>query len=338
MAGHRVSIKDVAQEAGVSVTTVSHALNDKGRLNPETRRRVRAVAERLGYRPNPAARSLVSGRTGLIAAMPSLPPEGGVEFSEFGYYTELIAAASGAAVDRDCAMVVAPPSHAGFVWDRVSLDGVIVIDPMEGDPALPVLRSRGIPFVTVGRDPLNDDGDAVVTSDEEQGTCLVLDHLAEQGAERIAVLSVPPLNAFVQDTLGCYRRWCERRSRVEILEVFEIESLARDRDAAMSAALDSLLAERIDALYVVVEMAGVGALAHLQERGVRIPDELLLATTHDAGRAANAEPPLTTLSFDYAEQGRRAAQMLLDLIDGTREPPQLELVPTWLDARASTTR
>ena len=337
MTGHRVSIKDVAQEAGVSVTTVSHALNDKGRLNPETRRRVREVAERLGYRPNPAARSLVSGHTGLIAAMPSLPPEG-VEFSEFGYYTELIGAASGAAVDRDYAMVVAPPSHAGFVWDRVSLDGVIVIDPMEGDPALPTLRSRGIPFVTVGRDPENGEGDAVVTSDEEQGTCLVLDHLVEQGAERVAVLSVPPLNAFVQDTLACYRRWCERRGRDEILEVFEIEPLARDRDAAMHAALDTLLARSIDALYVVVEMAGMGALAHLQARGMRIPDDLLLATTHDAGRAANAEPALTTLTFDYAEQGRRAAQMLLDLIDGTREPPQLELVPTWLDARASTTR
>ncbi|MGE5225286.1 MAG: LacI family DNA-binding transcriptional regulator [Planctomycetaceae bacterium] len=337
MAGHRVSIKDVAQEAGVSVTTVSHALNDKGRLNPETRRRVREVAERLGYRPNPAARSLVSGRTGLIAAMASLPPEG-VEFSEFGYYTELIGAASGEAVDRDYAMVVAPPSHKGFVWDRVSLDGVIVIDPIEGDPALPALRSRGIPFVTIGRDPDDGEGDAVVTSDEEQGTCLVLDHLLENGAERVAVLSVPPLNAFVQDTLACYRRWCGRRGREEILEVFDIEPLVRDRDAAMRAALDTLLAEDIDALYVVVEMAGVAALAHLQERGIRIPQDLLLATTHDAGRAANAEPALTTLSFDYAEQGRLAAQMLLDLIDGTREPPQLELVPTWLDARASTRR
>ena len=64
-AGRRVSIKDVAREAGVSVTTVSHALNGKGRLNPDTRERVRSVARQLGYTPNPAARSLVSGRTGL---------------------------------------------------------------------------------------------------------------------------------------------------------------------------------------------------------------------------------------------------------------------------------
>ncbi len=140
----RVSIRDVAREAGVSVTTVSHALNGKGRLNPETRRRVLEVAEQLGYRPNPAARSLVSGRTGLIAAMASLPSDPKVEFSAFSYYSELIGGATAAAVDRDAALVVAPPSSRGwFVWDRVALDGVIVIDPMVGDTALPVLRDRG---------------------------------------------------------------------------------------------------------------------------------------------------------------------------------------------------
>jgi len=111
----RVSIKDVAREAGVSVTTVSHALNGKGRLSETTRDHVQEVADRLGYRPNPAARSLVSGRTGLIAAMPSLPDDPRIAFSEFGYYSALIGAASGAAVALDRALVVAPPSRSGFI-------------------------------------------------------------------------------------------------------------------------------------------------------------------------------------------------------------------------------
>src|SRR5438046_9071020 len=98
---HRISIKDVAREASVSVTTVSHALNDKGRLNPDTRQRVRDVAERLGYRPNPAARSLVSGKTGLIAVIPSLPKEVRGSCSDVGSCTERIGAAPDAAVTRD---------------------------------------------------------------------------------------------------------------------------------------------------------------------------------------------------------------------------------------------
>src|SRR5262245_42402803 len=141
MTQRRVSIKDVAREAGVSVTTVSHALNDKGRLSERTRDHVRAVADRTGSRPNPAPRSPVSGRTGLIAAMPSLPDDPRISFSEFGYYSALIGAASGAAVALDRALVVAPPSRSGFIWDRVPLDGVIVIDPLVGEPALPALRS-----------------------------------------------------------------------------------------------------------------------------------------------------------------------------------------------------
>jgi DNA-binding LacI/PurR family transcriptional regulator len=163
-AGRRVSIKDVAREAGVSVTTVSHALNGKGRLNPTTRRRVQDVAERLGYRPNPAARSLVSGKTGLIAVVTSLPAE--VEMTDFSYYTDVIGAASGAAVSRDYALVVAPAAGSSFVWDRVPLDGVIVVDPIEGDAALPVLRERSIPFVTIARDPGGHERDAVVGADD----------------------------------------------------------------------------------------------------------------------------------------------------------------------------
>ena len=127
----RVSIRDVAREAGVSVTTVSHALNGKGRLNAETRKRVREVADRLGYRPNPAARSLVSGHTGLIAAIPSLPRELRVDFTEFGFFSELITAATGVAVGRDQALVVSPPGADWFIWDRVPLDGVIVIEALK---------------------------------------------------------------------------------------------------------------------------------------------------------------------------------------------------------------
>ena len=175
----RVSIRDVAREAGVSVTTVSHALNGKGRLNPDTRQRVREVADRLGYRPNPAARSLVSGHTGLIAAIPSLPPELRVDFSEFGFFSELIAAATRVAVGRDQALVVSPPGADWFIWDRVPLDGVIVIEPVVGEPALPDLRRRGVPFVTISADPADGAADAVVRSDDREGTGRLLDHLAD---------------------------------------------------------------------------------------------------------------------------------------------------------------
>jgi DNA-binding LacI/PurR family transcriptional regulator len=339
MQKRRISIKDVAREAGVSVTTVSHALNDKGRLNPQTRLHVREVAHRLGYRPNPAARSLVSGRTGLIAVVASLPTEPRIEFSEVAYFTALIGAATGAAVGRDVGLVVAPPSTtAGFVWERVPLDGVIVIDPLVGEPALPVLREQGIPFVTVGEDPSGHGArDAVVVADETGGTCAVLDHLGARGAARIGLLTVPPLVAFLANTRAAYHAWCDRHGREPLVHEVELGALAQERTGAIAAAVATFLErDRPDAIYAPLEMVGVATQEALRAQGVRIPDDVLTATTFDAGRSATADPPMTTLSFDSADMGRLAAELLLDLIAGTRTAPTIEVVPTRLETRAST--
>ena len=79
-------------------------------------------------------------------------------------------------------------------------------------------------------------------------------------------------------------------------------------------------------------------LEQLESRGIAVPDDLLLATTRDIGRGVTTVPPITTLEWNYAELGRRAATMLLDLIDGTRSAPCEEVVPTTLMPRASTAR
>jgi DNA-binding LacI/PurR family transcriptional regulator len=337
-AGRRVSIKDVAREAGVSVTTVSHALNGKGRLNPDTRERVRSVARQLGYTPNPAARSLVSGRTGLIAVMTSLPAEPRVEFADFGYLTALIGAASGVAVARDRALVVAPPSSSGFVWDRVPLDGVIVIDPLIDEPALPVLRERQLPFVTISADPAGSERDAVVASEDVESTREMLDHFMAQGAHRVGLLSIPPVNAFTQHTTDAYLAWCASAGQAPILEVLDLAEIQRSEERALRSGVERLLdrTDPPDAIYAPVELIGVAVARILTARGVRIPEDVLFATTHDSGRAVAADPPITTIEWDYGEVGRRAAALLLDILDGDRSAPCVELVPGRVMPRPST--
>jgi DNA-binding LacI/PurR family transcriptional regulator len=336
-AGRRVSIKDVAREAGVSVTTVSHALNGKGRLNPATRRRVQQVAEHLGYRPNPAARSLVSGKTGLIAVVASLPAD--VEMTEFAYYTEVIGAASGAAVARDYALVVAPPAASAFVWDRVPLDGVIVVDPIEGEAALPVLRERSIPFVTIGRDPAGHERDAVVASDDVGSARGVFDHLADAGAKRVALISIPPVYSFVRDTMVAYRAWCDEHGLPPIERIPSLDDLVRRREGVVDAIVEDLLGgpEPPDAMYCPIERLGIAVADSILSRGLRIPEDVLLVTTRDVGRAAIVDPPLTTLEWDFGELGRQATGVLLDLVEGTRSAPLIDIVATKLVRRASTT-
>jgi DNA-binding LacI/PurR family transcriptional regulator len=338
--GQRISIRDVAREAGVSVTTVSHALNDKGRLHPETRARVREVAQRLGYRPNPAARSLVSGHTGLIAVLASLPSGVHADIGDFGYFADMIGGATGVAVAHDVALVVAPTvgdrrGGEPFVWDRIPLDGVVVAGPMRGDPTLAALRDRAIPFVTIGRDP-EGGSDAVVEPDDRAGTREILAHLRQAGAASPGLIVLPPLYASTADTAAAYASWCAENGVPERCVVTDIADLLVDRHSVIAAAVDRLLAQGVDAIHCPVEQLGMAALAALQERGVAVPADVMLSTTNDAGRAEVASPPVTTLDTDHADVGRLAVEVLLDVVAGTRTPPFRARVACRITARAST--
>jgi DNA-binding LacI/PurR family transcriptional regulator len=202
-----VGIRDVAAAAGVSVTTVSHALNGKGRLPPETRERVRGVADRLGYRPNPAARGLAGGRTGLLGLVVSQAAGLPVVLSDFAYFGQLMAGATSAAIERDHAVVLAPPDHdiAGL-----QLDGAIVVDPVAHDPVVARLRETGRPVVTTGRVLGEDAGAPWVDNDHAAGTLGMLEHLRRHGARTVALVAGPPVHSYDEDVESAYRAWCAR--------------------------------------------------------------------------------------------------------------------------------
>lgn len=329
-----MSIRDVAREAGVSVTTVSHALNGKGRVAAATGARVREVAGSLGYLPNPSARSLVAGRTGLIAAIPSLPPSFPQAFTEFGFYRELLGAASGAAVARDTAIVVAPPGGPP-IWERVPLDGVIVIDPLLGEPALPALRAAAIPYVTIGADP-DGGGGAAVIADDEATAAAMFDHLAAASGDVPALLVVEPVNAFLRDTARGYERWCAANAVAPRSVVMSVERLVAEDRAYVGSCLERILADGVSAVYAPIEAIGIDVAAVAREMALSVGSDLLLATTDDAGRAASWDPPLTAVTYDHARAGSAAAGLLLDLIDGAAPEATTCMVPAVVTPRAST--
>ncbi len=131
-----VGIKDVAREAGVSTTTVSHALSGKGRLPDETRARVRRIAEEMGYRPSPVARSLAAGRTGVLGIAFSVHPEVEANFFALDWYTRIVNGATDRAMQAGYALVVVPPMAGPQIWGRLPLDGTIVVEPVPDDPNL----------------------------------------------------------------------------------------------------------------------------------------------------------------------------------------------------------
>ena len=312
------------------MATASHALTGKGRVAETTRLRVQEVAERLGYEPDPAARRLAGGRSNLIAVVFSLPQTLPVNVTDVDYFSQAIRAATERALEDDYALVVGPPTAQTKIWQRIPLDGVVVFDPVAGDPILADFRARTIPLVLSGRDPDGGD-DYCVDNDHVAGTRSVLDHLAERGGRRVALLAADLGDAFTDDCLATYEAWCAERRVEPIVQVVPMAEL-RDPGAA-----DQLLrrSPAPDAVYATVEALGVTIVRAAEKRGLRVPDDLLIAVAADREPLASSVS-LTTLELDPARTAAAAVELLIEVIEG-RSPAQRERsIPTNLVVREST--
>ncbi|MDT0378914.1 LacI family DNA-binding transcriptional regulator [Streptomyces sp. DSM 42041] len=335
----RAGIRDVAAAAGVSITTVSDALNGKGRLPDATRSHVRAVADRLGYRPSAAARTLRTGKSGLIGLTVTTYGEEPFTFTEFAYFAEMARAATSAALARGYALVILPATsrHSAFdIWSNVALDGTVVIDPSDRDPLVTELVRSGIPVVSDGRPAGNLPVTAWVDNDHEAAVRGLLDHLAESGARRIGLLTGTSTDTYTRLSTSAYLDWCERVGQEPVVEAYP----AHD-PAAGAVAADRLLArpDRPDAVYGLFDPNGTDLLAAARRYGLRVPEDLLLVCCSESAVYAGTEPPITTLSLKPGRIGNTVIQLLIDAIEGEGSArPVEQVMPTDLIVRTSSRR
>ncbi len=332
----RAGIRDVAAAAGVSITTVSDALNGKGRLPDATRRHVREVADRLGYRPSAAARTLRTGKSGLIGLTVTTYGDEPFTFTEFAYFAEMARAATSAALARGYALVILPATSRHDVWSNVALDGTVVIDPSDHDPVVSELVRQGLPVVSDGRPAGSLPVTAWVDNDHEAAVLGILDHLADAGARRIGLLTGTTTDTYTHLSTTAYLRWCERVGQDPVYEAYP----AHDPCAGAVAA-DRLLArpDRPDAVYGLFDPNGTDLLAAARRYGLRVPEDLLLVCCSESTVYANTEPPVTTLSLKPRRIGTAVVQLLIDAIEGVdSDQPVEQVIPTELIVRTSSQR
>jgi DNA-binding LacI/PurR family transcriptional regulator len=330
----RPTIRDVAKAAGVSVTTVSHALNDKGRVDPATRALVVQVVRQLGYRANRHARQLRSGRSGALALL--LPVRAGTHADEalsLDFYMRLASAAAAAAFAQEQALMLLPPAIVQTGLRGLGVDGGIVVDPSPLDPRVTLLAEQGLPVVTIERDLGRPDDRWYVASETEANTRQVLDHLAAQGAQRIALL-VPRTDwGWAAETLSAYDSWVRERGAARLVVPVAMQP---GEKSAFTAAGRLLAGSRPpDAIFVVAARFIRGVLRAAKETGRRVPGELLIAAGVDSVQAREGDPPVTALDLHPERQAEAAVEMLLARPGGGQvEAPRH--VPATLRLRAST--
>ncbi len=334
MRQRRVTIREVAAEASVSITTVSHSLNGKGEVDRATRARVLEVAQRLGYRANPAARALREGNYGALGlVIPTFDAyPGAAEIISLDYYMQLAAAAAGEALDADRPLTLIPARDDGAAVSRLRVDGLIVADPKTNDPYVGAARARGVAVVTVEADPATPQDIWHVDGDNAADTCRLLDHLWAAGARHIALIAPQPLWGWVVESRDAYLSWCGEHQVPALIEHAGLQQLESSAQEAATRVLSR--PDRPDGVLTVADRHADGVVGAARALGLAIPRDFLLASAIDSRSLQVMPVPVTAMDLQPGARGVAAASLLLKQISG--EPVDAPVVvPGLLTVRAS---
>lgn len=322
--GRRASLADVARMAGVSSQTVSRVVRGSAVVAPETRQRVQAAVEELGYRPNLAARSLSNRRTGVIHIINATPLFGGHARTFLSVVSEL-------GVRGYHTSVSAVPRNQSPAFDELvplGVDGVVVLGGHADSADLVSVLHDKVPAVFVGQRHGLPDDVASVAIDQGLGARLATEHLLGLGRRRLLHLCGP------SDWLDAHER---RDGFLDTCRVAGVEPLkvsGRSWAASDGYAAGEEFPEDFDALFASNDHLALGAMRWLAEHGRSIPQQVAVVGFDDAEGSENFLPPLTTLRQPHHEVGSCAVAHLAALING--QPAEHTLLSPELIVREST--
>jgi DNA-binding LacI/PurR family transcriptional regulator len=329
--GRRTAVMaDVAKLAGVSHQTVSRVINDSTQVRPETKQRVLAAMRQLDYRPNPAARALVTGRSGTLGVVSFDTTLYGPASTLFAI--EQAAHAAGYFITIVSLLVLDRTSVLGAV-DRLrvqGVDGILVITPQEGAADALVNLPAGVPLVAVEAGRPN--SVPLVAVDQFAGAVNATRLLLDLGHRTVSHIAGP------RDFLEAQQRVDGWRATLEAAGADVPPVLVGDWSPRSGYRIGQQLAEDPDvtAIFVANDQMALGVLRAMHERGREIPREVSIVGFDDIPEAQYFTPPLTTVRQDFSEMGRSSLRLLLELMQDTGQPPQRLTIAPELVVRRST--
>jgi LacI family transcriptional regulator len=331
---NRVTIREVAEQAGVSIATVSRVVNGHSDVSEETRDTVMRIVREHGYATNRSARGLSAGRTGLVGVLvPLVYPV---------YFSAILSGAAEALYEQELRLVLSPTQHE---HDReVSLlerlmrgttDGAILMLPEESADELRMLQRQGFPFVVVDPREAPPEGIACVAAMHASGAKQATEHLLELGHRRIGAIAGAPGWYATEERLNGFRA---ALAGAGILPDPELIVYSDWRIPQGTQAAEQLLslAEPPTAIFGFNDNVAIGVLHAAHRRGLSVPRDLSVVGFDDTEPARIVTPQLTSVRQPLAEMGRMGVSLLVRLIEGQRvDALRLELA-TKLVVRDST--
>jgi LacI family transcriptional regulator len=316
--GRRSTIKDVAAEADVSISTVSLVINDRDGVSPDTRERVLRAARLLGYIPSPAARRLAQKKTGNVGFI--LRDDHFTRSEPF--YTRIFLGTEFEARGRSLYVLLTtvpgeyiPGEHTPRFLRELNVDGVLVagkVDPI----LLEEIQALEVPVVLIDFEVGNL---PAVVIDNQQGARAAVEHLIARGHERIAFLGADVEHPSLKARLEGYRL-ALAAAGLPVDSAATVIAGSREPDRATGAVLAPRLMDpenRPTAVFCANDALALGVLDYAHKNGISVPEDLAVAGFDDVYGSAEAVPALTTVRVFKEHLGELALRYLAELTDGT---------------------
>lgn len=331
------TLKEISAELGLSVTTVSRALNGFPEVNEDTRIKVRETAERLGYRPNRIAQRLVTGRSGMVGMILKIRPDMSADQTFFESLTALTAALA----ERETDLVLAvdqdndPVQPYRKLLERNIVDGFILNAPVRNDPRVNFLRDKKIPFALHGRDretpdyPFFDIDNRAVSAD-------AIELLTDLGHQRIALINGETRYAYAEDREIGFRQSLAQRH----LKPDWIACDATLERHGYQAALRMLSEAAAPTAFVCFStLTASGVMKAVRDKGLSIPKDVSVVAHDDAlplTRAIEFNPALTVTRAPLRDAPEPLADQLISVLKGAEVTDHQVLIRAEMILRGST--
>ena len=327
------TMKNVAEAAGVSKSTVSHVINGTRFVDDRTKRRVqRAIAE-LGYFPSAAARSLTTKRSQALGVI--------VGDVANHFFSELLQGVEETVRAQNYSLIVCNTSETLELEDHYirlllshKVDGIIAMATSQQWTSLTEAQVRHMPIVFVDREFPGLEGQQFVGVDNARGAYLAAEHLIELGHRRIGTLAGAQGLSTMRDRLRGFRQALHDHG-LELPDEWAVPS-ALNAEAGHAAANQLLTRrDRPTALFIANNYLTLGALLSLRENGLRCPTDVSIVGFDDHPWATVTNPPLTVVRQPAMRIGATAGRMILDSIQGNERQPRKVVLECELEVRES---
>ncbi|AYG78366.1 Catabolite control protein A [Streptomyces hundungensis] len=331
----RPTIADIAREAGVSKVAVSYALNDQPGVSEQTRAKIKAIAQEVGWRPSSAARALNGARARAVGLAVCRPPR---TLSVEPFFMELISGIESELAPRSIALMLQTvSSHADEIelyrvwWGEGRVDGALLVDLHVSDARVPALAALDLPVVALGP-PQSAGALPTVWSDDATSMRETVAYLAALGHRALARVAGLPKLAHTAVRDAAFEAACRAAGLPDPVVTHTDYS---GEDGARATRRLLIAEQRPTAIIYDNDVMAVAGLSVAQELAIDVPHELSLVAWDDSPFTQAVRPQLTALTRDIAAYGACAARTLLAAVDKgavtSSQVPAAQLVP-----RAST--